>query len=99
MPSGGGDARGDLMSQIQAGRQLKKAAIPEDAPAPSAGRDDLLAAIRGGGVKLKHREVSDEPKAAPAGGNDLASTLAQAMASRRAAQDSDDSDESDWDDD
>ena len=59
-----------------------------------------MASIRAGGVKLKHREVSDEPKAAPpSGGGDLASTLAQAMASRRAAQDSDDSDDSDWDDD
>ena len=98
MPSG----RDGLLAQIQAGKKLKKAEEQASAPAAPAGggRDGLLAQIQAG-RKLKHVEATEqaESKPKPAAGNDLAATLANAMANRRNAQESDSSEESDWDDD
>ena len=95
---------GQLLAQIQAGKSLKKAEERAPAPAPaSGGRDGLLAEIASGGFKLKKVEApagGDSAKLAPkAPANDLAATLANAMAGRRAAQaGSDSEDDSDWDD-
>ena len=103
MPSGGGgDAHASLLSAIQQGTKLKKPAAELPA-APQQVRDGLLAQIAAGGFALK--KVSDAPPKKPevplpgGGGNDLASTLKNAMATRRVAQESDSDSDSDWDDD
>ena len=73
------------------------------APAPAEPRNALLDAIKGG-AKLRH-VAAPEPKGplsakgGGGGGNDLASTLASALAKRHKAQESDSDSDSDWDDD
>ena len=113
---GGGDPRASLFAAIQGGAKLKKVdqESPRRTPVTSPGgggngKEDLMAAIRSGGVKLRkvngdeiELEKAKAKSALPAGGGEgsLAATLAAALAGRRKAQDSDDeSDDSEWDDD
>ena len=95
---------GGLLAAIQQGAKLKHVDESEEKPraASTDARGGLMAAIAGGGFKLKHVASTEiaGPGKAPSGGGDLASTLASALANRRVAQESSsEEDDSDWDDD
>ena len=98
MPAGGG--QNALLGQIQAGIKLKsRAAEPEEDRPPKPGMGGLLSEIAKGKQLRKVGAPDDKPPVAQKPPqNDLADTLAKAMAKRHHDMDSESEDSSDWDD-
>ncbi|CAL1534562.1 unnamed protein product, partial [Lymnaea stagnalis] len=82
--AGGGDSRGQLLSAIRSGAQLKPAAPNADGPKPGDSRDDLLNAIRMGAA-LKKVEPAERPASTTTSSDTdgLVGALARALANRQ----------------
>jgi len=101
-PAAAGPPRGGLLSQIQAGTQLKKvAAAPK--PAANSGRNNLLDQIRNAkNTKLRHvsKEEKEKKNTVAGAGGLLGELTVQMMLQRRQAVEmSDDDSDSGWESD